>query len=60
MVWWSHEHIEACVTDIKTWKTQNFLMLSRIKTEVTIVVPRELRDNISHSHISLNNTFILD
>lgn len=44
--------LESCLSDIKIWMTQNFLMLSNSKTEVIIVAPRELRDNISNSQIS--------
>ncbi|XP_070840477.1 uncharacterized protein, partial [Chaetodon trifascialis] len=39
--------LQACLHDIKTWMTCNFLMLNSDKTEVIVVGPKYLRKSLS-------------
>ena len=36
--------LQACLKDIKTWMTCNFLMLNSDKTEVIVLGPERLRN----------------
>ncbi|CAJ1053038.1 RNA-directed DNA polymerase from mobile element jockey [Xyrichtys novacula] len=39
--------LEACLKDIKSWMTNNFLMLNSDKTEVLVLGPKHLREAFS-------------
>ena len=39
--------MEACLLDIKEWMAQNFLLLNSDKTEIMVVGPKSLRNNLS-------------
>jgi len=45
--------IQACLKDIKTWMTCNFLMLNSDKTEVILLIPEHLRDQLFDDVISV-------
>ena len=47
--------LQACLKDIKTWMTRNFLLLNSDKTEVLIVRPKHLRDTLSNDIAALND-----
>src|SRR4029434_1257367 len=40
--------IECCLQDVKSWMTNNFLLLNSDKTEVMLVGPKQLRMTSSH------------
>ena len=40
--------LQACLKDIKTWMTCNFLLLNSDKTEVLFLGPKHLRDRLSN------------
>jgi len=46
--------MQACLKDIKTWMTCNFLMLNSDKTEVILLGPEHLRDQLSGNVISVD------
>jgi len=46
--------IQACLKDIKTWMTCNFLMLNSDKTEVILFGPEHLRDQLSGDVVSVD------
>ena len=46
--------IQACLKDIKTWMTCNFLMLNSDKTEVILIGPEHLRDQLSGDVVSVD------
>uniref|UniRef100_A0A8C3GA23 Reverse transcriptase domain-containing protein n=1 Tax=Cyclopterus lumpus TaxID=8103 RepID=A0A8C3GA23_CYCLU len=46
--------LQACLKDIKTWMTCNFLMLNSDKTEVILLGPEHLRDQLSGDVVSVD------
>uniref|UniRef100_A0A3P9K1A1 Reverse transcriptase domain-containing protein n=1 Tax=Oryzias latipes TaxID=8090 RepID=A0A3P9K1A1_ORYLA len=48
------EKLNACISDIKTWMTINYLLLNPEKTEVIILGPKNLRDALSAQIVSLD------
>jgi len=46
--------IQACLKDLKTWMTCNFLMLNYDKTEVILLGPEHLRDQLSGDVVSVD------
>jgi len=46
--------IQACLKYIKTWMTCNFLMLNSDKTEVILLGPDHLRDQLSGDVVSVD------
>lgn len=52
------ERLSACIRDIKTWMTQNYLLLNQDKTEVIVLGPQRLREMLSKQIISLDNTSV--
>ena len=47
--------LQACLKDIKTWMTHNFLLLNSDKTEVLILGPKHLRDTLSNDIAALDD-----
>ena len=47
--------LQACLKDIKTWMTRNFLLLNSDKTEVIILGPKHLRDTLSNDIAALDD-----
>ena len=45
--------LQACLKDIKTWMTRNFLLLNSDKREVIIFGPKHLRDTLSNNIAAL-------
>ncbi|XP_078799361.1 uncharacterized protein LOC144990211 [Oryzias latipes] len=52
------EKVNACISDIKTWMTINYLLLNPEKTEVIIQGPKNLRDALSAQIVSLDDISI--
>ena len=48
-------NLQACLKDIKTWMTRNFLLLNSDKTEVIILGPKHLRDTLSNDIAALDD-----
>ena len=48
-------NLQACLEDIKTWMTRNFLLLNSDKTEVLILGPKHLRDTLSNDRVALDD-----
>jgi len=46
--------IQACLKDIKTWMTCKLLMLNSDKTEVILLGPEHLRDQLSGDVVSVD------
>ncbi|XP_037607481.1 uncharacterized protein LOC119477468 [Sebastes umbrosus] len=46
--------LQACLKDIKTWMTCNFLMLNSDKTEVIVLGPERLRNKLSNDIVTLD------
>ncbi len=46
--------LQACLKDIKTWMTCNFLLLNSDKTEVIVLGPKHLRDVLSKDIVTLD------
>ena len=46
--------LQACLKDIKTWMTCNFLLLNSDKTEVIVLGPKHLRDALSEDIVTLD------
>jgi len=46
--------LQACLKYIKTWKTQNFLLLNSSKTEVIIIGPEGVKEKLSSYIITLD------
>lgn len=46
--------LQACLKDIKTWMTHNFLLLNSDKTEVIVLGPKHLRNALSNNIASLD------
>lgn len=47
--------LSACVRDIKTWMTVNYLLLNSDKTEVIIIGPKRVRDCFTDQIVTLDN-----
>ena len=47
--------LQACLKDIKTWMTHDFLLLSSDKTEVLILGHKHLRDTLSNDIAALDD-----
>ena len=47
--------LQACLKDIKTWMTHNFLLLNSEKTEVLILGPKHFRDTLSNDIAALDD-----
>ena len=45
---------QACLKDIKTWMTRNYLLLNSDKTEVIVFGPKPLRDKLANENVSLD------
>ena len=41
------EALQACLKDIKSWMTRNYLLLNSDKTEVIVLGPKHLRDKLT-------------
>ena len=52
------DRLSACVKEIKTWMTLNYLLLNPDKTEVIVLGPKYLRDSLSNQIISLDNVCV--
>ncbi len=52
------DRLSACVKEIKTWMTLNYLLLNPDKTEVIVLGPKHLRDSLSNQIISLDNVCV--
>ena len=48
------EILSACMKDIKTWMTMNYLLLNPDKTEMILLGPKHLRDRVSDHIVSLD------
>ena len=46
--------LQACLKDIKTWMTQNCLLLNSDKTEVVLFGPERFRENLSSYIVTLD------
>ena len=46
--------LQACLKDIKTWMTQNCLLLNSDKTEVILFGPERFREKLSSYIVTLN------
>ena len=46
--------LQACLKDIKTWMTQNYLLLNSDKTEVVLFGPERFRDKLSSYIVTLD------
>ena len=46
--------LQACLKDIKTWMTQNFLLLNSDKTEVVLFGPERFREELSSYIVTLD------
>ena len=46
--------LQACLKDIKTWMTQNFLLLHSYKTEVVVFGPERFREKLSSYIVTLD------
>ena len=46
--------LQACLKDIKTWMTANFLLLNSDKTEVIVLGPQHLRNTLSNDMATLD------
>ena len=46
--------LQACLKDIKTWMTCNFLLLNSDKTEVIVLGPKHLRNTLSNDIATLD------
>jgi hypothetical protein len=52
------DRLSACVKDIKTWMTLNYLLLNPEKTEVIVIGPKRLRDSLCNQIIMLDNVSV--
>ncbi len=46
---------QACLQDIKIWMTRNFLLLNSDKTEVIVLGPKRLRNQLINDTVTLND-----
>ncbi|MEJ4192795.1 reverse transcriptase family protein [Enterococcus faecium] len=46
--------LDACIKDVKTWMTRNFLLLNSDKTEVIVIGPKHLREALLSYTVSLD------
>ena len=49
---------EACLRDIKSWMTSNYLLLNADKTELIILGPKHLRDKLADGNFTLDGTIV--
>ena len=47
--------LQACLKDIKTWMTHNFLLLNSDKRKILILDPKHLRDKLSNDIAALDD-----
>lgn len=52
------DKLSACVNDIKSWMTLNYLLLNPEKTEVIVVGPKGLRESLSEQIVTLDNVSV--
>ena len=45
---------QACLKDIKSWMTRNYLLLNSDKTEVIVLGPKHLRDKLTEENFTLD------
>ena len=50
--------MESCLLDIKEWMAQNFLLLNSDKTEIMVVGPKSLRQNLSAHMLNIDGISI--
>ncbi|MEJ4486902.1 hypothetical protein SJ978_14785, partial [Enterococcus faecium] len=48
--------LDACIKDVKTWMTRNFLLLNSDKTEVIVIGPKHLREALLSYTVSLDRS----
>ncbi len=48
-------NLQACLKDVKTWMTCNFLLLNSDKTEVIVLGPKHLRSTLPNDIVTLND-----
>ena len=46
--------LKACLKDIKNWMTQNYLLLNSNKTEVIVLGPKDLREELADGNFTLD------
>ena len=46
--------LQACLKDIKSWMTRNYLLLNSDKTEIIVLGPKHLRDQLAHDNFTLD------
>ena len=46
--------LQACIKDIKNWMTRNYLLLNSGKTEVIVIGPKHLRDQLCDENFTLD------
>jgi len=51
-------HIQACVSEVKTWMGSNMLKLNQDKTEVMLFHPKHLSNPFVDQHITIDNSAI--
>ncbi|MEJ4520592.1 reverse transcriptase domain-containing protein [Enterococcus faecium] len=49
--------LDACIKDVKTWMTRNFLLLNSDKTEVIVIGPKHLREALLSYTVSLDRSY---
>ena len=49
---------QACLKDIKSWMTSNYLLLNSDKTELIVLGPKHLRDELADGNFSLDGTTV--
>ena len=47
-------NLQACLKDIKSWMTSNYLLLNSDKTEVIVLGPKHLRDKLADRNFALD------
>ena len=47
-------NLQACLKDIKSWMTSNYLLLNSDKTEVIVLGPKHLRDKLADGNFALD------
>ncbi|KAJ7987687.1 hypothetical protein DPEC_G00329060 [Dallia pectoralis] len=51
--------MEACVSDIRRWMTENFLLLNSDKTEMLVLGPKKQRDLLTDLTLNLNGCIVI-
>ena len=54
----THERIELCISDIKSWMSNNKLKLNDDKTELLIVLSESAQNKIQNTHIQIGSSTI--